>query len=85
MTISTVSEEAVAVYLPRIHYFANRFNKVGGAEYDDLVQEGAEHVVVQLLRGRNPSGTGIRNAMRDWIRKCRRQGISHEEHLPDEG
>lgn len=68
-------------YLPRVHFFANRFNKVGGAEYDDLVQEGSEHVVKLILKGKDPSGTSIKNAMRDWIRKCRRQGISHDEPL----
>lgn len=69
-------------YLARVHYFAARFNKVGGAEYDDLVQEASEHVVKQLLKGKKPSGTGMKNAMRDWCRKCRRQGVSHE--LPAE-
>ena len=65
-------------YLPRIYYFARRFNGVAGAEYDDLVQEASEHVVRQLLAGKTPSGTGMKNAMRMWCRKCRRQGISHE-------
>lgn len=68
-------------YLPRVHFFANRFNKVGGAEYDDLVQDASEHVVKLLLKGKTPSGTSIKNAMRDTIRKCRRQGISHDEPL----
>lgn len=77
-----VTNEAVAEFLPRVQYFANRFNKVGGAEYDDLVQEASVYVLVQLQRGKAPSGTGMKNAMRDWIRKCRRQGISHEESLP---
>jgi hypothetical protein len=78
VTVTVLSDEAVTPYLARVHYFAARFNKVGGAEYDDLVQEASEHVVKQLLRGKEPSGTGMKNAMRDWCSKCRRQGISHD-------
>lgn len=69
-------------YLPRVYYFANRFNKVGGAEYDDLVQEASEYVVKQLDRGKTPSGVGMKNAMRKWVQRCYRQGFSYE--LPDE-
>ncbi len=78
----SVSDETVIEYLPRVYYFAARFNKVGGAEYDDLVQEASEYVVKTIQKGKTPSGVGMKNAMRDWIRKCKRQGISYDEPLP---
>lgn len=77
-----VSNDDVAVFLPRVHYFARRFNKVQGAEYDDLVQEASVYVLKMLQIGREPSGTGMKNAMRDWVRKCARQGMTYD--TPDE-
>lgn len=66
----------MASYLPRIERLARSFNGVGGAEYDDLVQEGSLKVFL-LLRDEQPvSNTAIKNAMRDWVRYCRRKGQS---------
>lgn len=66
----------MASYLPRIERYARSFNGVGGAEFDDLVQEGSLKVFV-LLRDEQPvSNTAIKNAMRDWVRYCRRKGFS---------
>lgn len=71
-----VTSEDVASYLPRIERLARSFNGVGGAEYDDLVQEGSLKVFL-LLRDEQPvSNTAIKNAMRDWVRYCRRKGQS---------
>lgn len=71
-----VTSEDVASYLPRIERLARSFNGVGGAEYDDLVQEGSLKVFL-LLRDELPvSNTAIKNAMRDWVRYCRRKGQS---------
>jgi DNA-directed RNA polymerase specialized sigma24 family protein len=72
-----LSNERVEQYLPRVHAIASRFRGQGNAEYDDLVQEASEYVCKQLLNGKEPSGTGMRNAMRTWVRKCRNQGMTH--------
>ena len=79
MAIAVLEDRTVTEYLPRVHAIASRFNGVGGAEYDDLVQEASEYVVKQVQRGKTPSGTGMRNAMRKWVRKCRDSGISYAD------
>lgn len=78
-----VSNEDVAEFLPRVHYFARRFNGVQGAEYDDLVQEASIYVLRQLQAGKTPSGQGMKNAMRMWVRVCARRGFGHDP-LPEE-
>jgi len=83
VTTAAVSNEAVALYLPRVYNLARRFNGVGGAEYDDLVQEGSLHVFLKLRDGEPVSNTGIKNAMRDWVRKCSRRGFANGEY-PEE-
>lgn len=71
-----VTSEDVAAYLPLIERLARSFNSVGGAEYDDLRQEGMLKVFL-LLRDEQPvSTTAVKNAMRDWVRYCRRKGQS---------
>jgi DNA-directed RNA polymerase specialized sigma24 family protein len=77
--VSHVSNDDVAVFLPRVHYFARRFQGVQGAEYDDLVQEASIYVLVQLQVGKTPSGQGMKNAMRQWVRKCARRGLGHSD------
>ena len=79
MAEAIVSSEAVAEYLSRVESFARRFNGVGGAEYDDLVQEGLLRVFLNLRDGKAVSGTAIKNAMRDWVRKCYRRGFADGE------
>lgn len=71
---TVVSDEAVAEHLPRVISYARRFNGVGGAEFDDLVQEGSLRVFLLLQDGRDVTNTAIKNAMRMWVRKCYRQG-----------
>ncbi len=77
--MSHVSDNDVVPFLPRVHYFAQRYNGVQGAEYDDLVQEASVYVIVQLLAGKQPSGQGMKNAMRQWIRKCARRGMVSDQ------
>lgn len=76
-----VTSEDVATHLPRIEHFARMFNGQGRAEYDDLVQEGSEKVFLLLRDEQSVSNTAIKNAMRDWVRYCRRKGFaeSHDE------
>lgn len=72
-----VASEDVAAYLPRIQRFARMFNGSGGAEYDDLVQEGSLKVFL-LLRDELPvTNTAIKRAMLNWVRFCRRKGMAH--------
>ncbi len=71
-----VSSETLAEYLPRVQGFARRFTGVGGAEYDDLVQEGWFKCFLLLREEQIPSNTAIKNAMRDWVRKCYRSGLA---------
>lgn len=73
-----VSNEAVAEYLPSVYKAAHIFNKMGGAEYDDLVQEGALHVFLKIRDGQPVTSTGIKNAQLDWVRKCRRRGFTDD-------
>jgi DNA-directed RNA polymerase specialized sigma24 family protein len=68
-----VVDHEVAAWLPAIEDIARRFSGVGGAEYDDLRQEGMIAVFMLLRRDLPPSRTAIKNRCRDWIRVCRRQ------------
>ena len=76
---AAVSNEAVAQYLPMVHSQARRFNGVGGAEFDDLVQEGLIKVFLNLRDGKPVSTTAVKNAMRSWVRKCYRRGFADSE------
>lgn len=53
------------------------FNGSGGAEYDDLVQEGSLKVFLLLRDGLPVTNTAIKNAMLNWVRFCRRKGVAH--------
>ena len=76
-----VSSETLAEYLPRVESLARRFNKAGGAEFDDLVQEGLLKVFLLLRDEKLVSNTAIKNAMRDWVRFCFRKGFA--EPMPE--
>lgn len=76
---SAVSSEAVAQYLPRVNSYARRFNGRGGAEFDDLVQEALIRVFLNLRDDKPVTNTAIKNAMRDWVRKCYRRGFAEDE------
>lgn len=77
----TVSDEAVAKFFPLVDLFARRFEGVANTEYDDLFQEGSIYVFRQVRDGKEPSGEGIKNAMRDWVRKEARRGFVDEAPL----
>lgn len=78
-----VSSEAVAEHKPRVEALARRFNGLGGAEFDDLVQEGLVKVWLLLEESDDPTyipaNLVIERAMLDWVRVCRRQGFSGHE------
>lgn len=76
---ATVSNEAVAQYLPMVYGQARRFNGRGGAEYDDLVQEGSIRVFLNLRDGKPVSTTAVKNAMRDYVKACYRRGFADGE------
>ena len=78
--MAVVSSEAIAEYLPRIEKFARMFTRWGDfAEFDDLVQEGSIKVFELLRDGKPVSNTRIKNAMRDWVKFCRRRGFAYGE------
>lgn len=79
--MASVTSEAVAKYWPLVVSWANKFNGVGTAEFDDLVQEGAIAVWQTLEKGHIPSNAVIVNAMRDWIRHVSHRGVSYSEAL----
>jgi DNA-directed RNA polymerase specialized sigma24 family protein len=72
-----VTSAEVAEYLPLVNSYARRFHGKGGAEYDDLVQEGWLKVFLLLRDDKPVSRTAIKNAMRDWVRFCYRHGHSN--------
>jgi DNA-directed RNA polymerase specialized sigma24 family protein len=76
--VFAVSEEAVTQHLPFIERLAQRLNGVGSAEFDDLRQEGCLKVVELVAEGERVTHLALKNAMLDWVRRCRRQGFSDE-------
>lgn len=79
--MAAVSNEAVAAYKEHIENLARPYVGLGGAEFDDLVQEGMIHVWQSLARGIAPSSEQIENRMRDWVRYIRRQTPTPYEAL----
>lgn len=65
-----------------IERLASRLNGVGSAEYDDLCQEAYLKVVELEGAGEYVTHTALKNAMLDWVRKCRRQGFVDGEVAP---
>lgn len=68
---------------PMLEWYARRFDGVGGAEFDDLVQEAAIASWMTLELGFEPSEAVICYAMLDWIRFLSHRGLraEHEELL----
>jgi DNA-directed RNA polymerase specialized sigma24 family protein len=85
--VGAVSSETVAAHKPRVESLAWRFVGLGGAEFDDLVQEGWIKVWLLLQEEDDPayipSNLVIENAMKDWVRKCRRQGLGGHDDVAD--
>lgn len=74
-----VSDADIAAYRPLCTKLANQLDGYGGAEFDDLEQEGMI-AVWQLLRHNFPvSSKAVADRMRDWIRKCKRRGFSYAD------
>lgn len=81
--MAAVSSEAVAQYIQHIESLARSYIGFGGAEFDDLRQEGMIDVWLSLARGITPSSEQIENRMKDWVRYLRRQTpIPYEALLP---
>ena len=76
-------EEALANMWPLFEWYARRHQGIGGAEFDDLVQEGAIAAWWSLELGHTPSELVITRAMKDWIRFISHRGLryEHEELL----
>lgn len=79
----SVSDHEVSIYEPLVRNLARRFVGVGGAEYDDLVQEGLISVWRSLAKGVGPSADTVTKRMIDWTRYLRRYSpVPYEELLP---
>lgn len=70
--------EALASYWPLFEWHAQKLQGIGGAEFDDLVQEGAFATWLAMLEGFIPSDTLIKRAMLDWIRFVSHRGLVYE-------
>ena len=66
-----------------LEWYALRYDGVGGAEFDDLVQEAAIASWMSLELGYEPSEAVITRAMIDWMRYISHRGLraEHEELL----
>jgi DNA-directed RNA polymerase specialized sigma24 family protein len=80
--MASVTSEAVKEYWPLFEYYARRYAGVGGAEFDDLVQEAAEAAWIAMELGYKPHEELIRNSMRNWVRYITHRGIAFEEYRP---
>lgn len=80
-----VTNEQCLFYLPIIKNRAARFVGRGGAEFDDLVQEGYIDVWTTLASGKTPAIRYIDHRMSrycKWLGKIRKHGhISYDELL----
>lgn len=77
--MASVTSEAVAVFWPVFEYHAKHFDGVGGAEFDDLVQEGATAAWKEMEKGYQPSNAVIVRAMKDYIRFWSHRGLVYEQ------
>lgn len=79
-----VSSEAVAAFRPLCAKQARHYRGAGGAEFDDLEQEGLIAVWDALRYGFIPSKVVVSNRMKDWVRKCRRRGFGQDPEADPE-
>jgi len=71
---------------PMFEWYARRFDGIGGAEFDDLVQEAAIAAWMSLELGFEPSEAVITFAMIDWTRYLSHRGLRDEyEELLEPG
>lgn len=78
--MASVSSEAVAEWWPLFERLARRFDGLGGAEFDDLVQEQAEAAWQGLERGFYPTVEFLELACLAWVRYMSHRGLAYEEH-----
>jgi hypothetical protein len=83
--MSTVQDNDIRAFEQMVQVQAHRFVGVGGAEYDDLVQEGLVFVWLSLSKGITPSADLVSKRMISWIRFINKQNpIPYNELLPME-
>jgi hypothetical protein len=78
--MASVTSEAVAKWWTYFEYNARRFEGLGGAEFDDLVQEQAEASWIEMEKGYNPTQELLERACVAWIRFTSHRGLVYEEH-----
>jgi hypothetical protein len=78
--MASVSSEAVAKWWSLFERNARRFDGLGGAEFDDLVQEQAEATWLNLERGYAPTDELLERACLAWVRFTSHRGLAHDEH-----
>lgn len=78
-----VHDNDIKAFEPMVRNMARRFVGIGGAEYDDLVQEGLIFVWLSIAKGVSPSADLITKRMISWTRFLRRYSpVPYEELLP---
>jgi hypothetical protein len=78
--MASVSNEALAKWWPAFERNARRFDGLGGAEFDDLVQEQAEAAWIQMEEGYYPSALLLERACLTWIQYVSHRGLVYDEH-----
>jgi hypothetical protein len=78
--MASVSSEALAKWWPLFEYHARRLDGLGGAEFDDLVQEQAEAAWLGMELGFFPTEDLLLRACLMWVRFVSHRGLSYEEH-----
>lgn len=83
--MASVSSEALAGYWPLFESHARQLDGVGGAEFDDLVQEAGMAALIAMQKGFLPSDALIRRAMVNWIRFVSHRGLvyAYTTHLEE--
>lgn len=82
MRESRITSPEVAAYEPLVESVARRYKNLDDVEEDDLMQEGRIAVWEALESGYRPTDEVVGNAMRKWVRKARRRGMTG---FPDDG
>ena|SRR6266487_2087870 len=77
--MATVTSEEVAKWWPLFEYHAKRYDGLGGAEFDDLVQEQAEDAWLAMERGFFPHDDMCRWACIAWVRYISHRGLVYED------
>lgn len=78
--MASVSSEDMAKWWPQFERNARRFDGLGGAEFDDLVQEQAENAWMEMEKGYSPSNQLLEWSCLAWIRYMSHRGLAYAEH-----